>query len=618
MIIGTAGHIDHGKTSLVKALTGVDADRLPEEKARGITLDLGYAYTPLPDGSTLGFIDVPGHEKLIHNMLAGATGIDFLLLVVAADDGPMPQTREHLAIAELLGLQRAAVALTKCDAVDAARADAAESEIRTLLAQGPFAEAPIYRVSARTGDGIAALHAHLAAAAAHTATPVDGRFRLAIDRCFSLSGIGTVVTGTVFSGTARVGDTLTVSPPGFSARVRSLHAQDVPAETGHAGQRVALNLTGDFSREAIRRGMWVLDPRQHLPLDRFAATLRLARDETQTLRHWTPVHVHLGAEDIIGRVALLEGDTVAPGTEALAEIVLERPLCCVAGDRFVLRDTSATRTLAGGRVLDIFPPTRHKRAPARLAALRLAAQGEPAAALRELLVASPTGVLLERFAQGWNLTDADAGRLWQGLAPVRIDTRDGVLGFAADVWAGHGEKLVAALARAAFDHLVDAALAAGRIAQTSSWLHLPEHRVTLSAADSDLWRSLAPLVAAEPFQPPRVRDIAKATAIPEDTVRALMKRVARTGKLYPVALDHYFSDDAVERLAAIVATLCTGHGAARAAELRDIIGGGRKVAIHILEFFDRIGYTRRVRDLRGTKDEHVLREAAVPRLWKMQ
>jgi selenocysteine-specific elongation factor len=354
--------------------------------------------------------------------------------------------------------------------------------------------------------------------------------------------------------------------------------------------------------------------------------------------------VHLGAEDIIGRVALLEGDTLAPGTEALAEIVLERPLCCVAGDRFVLRDTSATRTLAGGRVLDIFPPTRHKRAAARLVALNLAARGEPAAALREQLAASPAGVLLERFAQGWNLTDADADRLWQGLAPVRIDTRDGILGFAAEVWAGLGEKLVVALAaeherapdmlgaeherlrrltaptlaRAAFDHLVDQALAAGRIAQTSSWLHLPEHRVTLSTADSDLWRTLAPLLTTEPFQPPRVRDIAKATAIPEDTVRALMKRVARTGKLYPVALDHYFSDDAVERLAAIVATLCTEHGAARAAELRDIIGGGRKVAIHILEFFDRIGYTRRVRDLRGTKDEHVLREAAVPRQWKMQ
>ncbi len=644
MIIGTAGHIDHGKTSLVKALTGVDADRLPEEKARGITLDLGYAYTALADGQTLGFIDVPGHEKLIHNMLAGATGIDFLLLVVAADDGPMPQTREHLAIAELLGLRRGAVALTKCDAVDAARADAAEGEVRALLANGAFAEAPIYRVSARTCDGIAALHAHLAAATAHTASPVDGRFRLAIDRCFSLSGIGTVVTGTVFSGTVRVGDTLSVSPPGFSARVRSLHAQDKPAEGGHAGQRVALNLTGDFSREAIRRGMWVLDPRQHLPLDRFAATLHLARDEAQALRHWTPVHVHLGAEDIIGRVALLEGDTLAPGTEALAEIVLERPLCCVAGDRFVLRDTSATRTLAGGRVLDIFPPTRHKRAAARLAALNLAARGEPAAALREQLAASPAGILLERFAQGWNLTDADADRLWQGLAPVRIDTRDGILGFAAEIWAGLGEKLVVALAaeherapdmlgaeherlrrltaptlaRAAFDHLVDQALAAGRIAQTSSWLHLPEHRVTLSAADSDLWRTLAPLVTADPFQPPRVRDIAKATAIPEDTVRALMKRVARTGKLYPVALDHYFSDDAVERLAAIVATLCTEHGAARAAELRDIIGGGRKVAIHILEFFDRIGYTRRVRDLRGTKDEHVLREAAVPRQWKMQ
>ena len=645
MIVGTAGHIDHGKTSLVKALTGVDADRLPEEKARGITLDLGYAYTPLPDSrngnDVLGFIDVPGHEKLIHNMLAGATGIDFLLLVVAADDGPMPQTREHLAIAELLGIQRGAVALTKCDTVDTARADAAEIEVRALLAHGAFAEAPIHRVSAKTGDGIAALYAHLAAAAAHEAARSDGRFRLAVDRCFSLSGIGTIVTGTVFSGAVRVGDLLTVSPPGFTARVRSLHAQDRPAETGHAGQRVALSLAGDFSREAIKRGMWALDPRQHQPLDRFAATLRLARDEAQALRHWTPVHVHLGAEDITGRVALLEGDTLAPGAESLAEIVLDRPLCCVNGDRFIVRDASASRTVGGGRVLDISPPQRHKRAPLRLEALRLAAAGDPAAVLAQALANSPAGVPLDRFALAWNLVDDDARALAGALSLVRVDTRDGTIGFSPGVWSTLGDKLFSALAaeherapdmlgaeherlrrltlptlpRAAFDRLVDEALAAGCIAQTSSWLHLPEHRVSLAAADADLWATLAPLVAAEPCQPPRVRDIAKATGIAEDSVRALMKRVARTGKLYPVAHDHYFTDAAVAMLAGIVAELDREHGAARAGDLRDRIGGGRKVAIHILEFFDRIGYTRRVRDTRNGRDEHRLRESAAVRQW---
>jgi selenocysteine-specific elongation factor len=641
MIVGTAGHIDHGKTSLVKALTGVDADRLPEEKARGITLDLGYAYVPLQAGGTLGFIDVPGHEKLIHNMLAGATGIDFLLLVIAADDGPMPQTREHLAIAELLGIRHGAVALTKCDAVDSTRADAAEVEVRALLAHGAFAEATIHRVSAKSGDGIAELHAHLALAATHEDTPGDGRFRLAIDRCFSLSGIGTIVTGTVFSGHVRTGDTLTMSPPGLTARVRSLHAQDSPAETGHAGQRVALNLAGDFSRDQVKRGMWALDPRQHQPVDRFAATLRLARDEAQALRHWMPVHVHLGAEDITGRIALLEGDTLAPGAEGLAEIVLDRALCCVNGDRFIVRDASASRTIGGGRVLDIFPPHRHKRAALRLESLRLATAADPAAVLAHTLANSPAGVALDRFALAWNLVDDDAAALAGTLSLVRIDTRDGTLGFSPEVWNKLGDRVIEALGaeherapdmlgaeherlrrltlptlpRAAFDRLVDEALAAGRIAQTSSWLHLPDHRVSLAPGDADLWATLAPLLESEPCQPPRVRDIAKATGIVEDSVRALMKRVARTGKLYPVAHDHYFTDAAVASLAGIVAELQCEHGAARAGDLRDRIGGGRKVAIHILEFFDRIGYTRRVRDARNGRDEHRLRETAAARQW---
>jgi selenocysteine-specific elongation factor len=270
MIIGTAGHIDHGKTTLVKALTGVDADRLPEEKARGITLDLGYAYAPLADGSVLGFVDVPGHEKLIHNMLAGATGIDYVLLVVAADDGPMPQTREHLELLGLLGLDRGAVALTKCDVMDAARIAAARGEVEALLAGTPLAGSPLFAVSATTGEGVAALRAHLeATAAGHTRRDAAGRFRLAIDRCFTLSGIGTVVTGTAFSGKVGAGDTAIICPAGgagYKARVKSLHVQDRAAQNGQAGDRCALALAGDFEKKDIERGMWLVDPAAARPL----------------------------------------------------------------------------------------------------------------------------------------------------------------------------------------------------------------------------------------------------------------------------------------------------------------------------------------------------------------
>lgn len=273
--------------------------------------------------------------------------------------------------------------------------------------------------------------------------------------------------------------------------------------------------------------------------------------------------------------------------------------------------------------------------------MRLAAAGSPGSALAHQLENSPAGVLLERFAQAWNLPDSTSDQLVQMLELKRIDTREGTLGFSPAVWQQLGERLVAALAaeherapdmlgaeherlrrltlptlpRSAFDPLVDEALATGRVAQTSSWLHLPAHRVTLSAADKDLWASFAPLLSSTPYQPPRVRDIANATGASEDTIRALMKRVARTGKLYPVAHDHYFTDAAVASLADIVSRLHREHGCARAADLRDQIGGGRKVAIHILEFFDRIGYTRRVRNQRNARDEHVLRDTATPRQW---
>jgi selenocysteine-specific elongation factor len=637
MLIGTAGHIDHGKTTLVKALTGVDADRLPEEKARGITLDLGYAYTPLADGSVLGFVDVPGHEKLIHNMLAGATGIDFVLLVIAADDGPMPQTREHLELLDLLGLIQGAIAITKVDAVSPQRLDEAREEVAAIMAGTGLAGSPLFPLSGRTGEGVAALRSHLeATAATQLRRSAAGRFRLAIDRCFSLSGIGTVVTGTAHSGTISVGDTVIISPPSLKGRVRGLHVQDRPAESGQAGERCALALSGDFEKKDIARGMWVLDPALDLPLSRFHGELRVPSSQ-KPLTHMQSVHVHLGTADILGRVALLDCKEVAAGGTALVEIQLERETLALRGDRFILRDAGAQRTVAGGRVLDVFPPTRHKRAPQRLDLLDAMRTDDPTATLGLLAAQATAGIDLDRFSASWNLTEANAETLWQRTGLRVIRDGNASLGFAAAAWKTIETKLLDALAReherapdmigvererlrrmtavnlprSAFDVLSAELLASGSIAQTRAWLHLPAHRASVSVSDRELFSVLKPLLEAAPYNPPRVRDVSKASGMPEDTVRQLFKRIARTGELYPIAHDHYFTAQAVAELADIVRKLNDEHGAACIATLRDIIfsdgGGGRKVATQILEFFDRIGYTRRVRD------DHMLRhEGAMP------
>ena len=622
MIIGTAGHIDHGKTTLVKALTGVDCDRLKEEKARGITVDLGYAYTP-----TLGFIDVPGHEKLIHNMLAGATGIDFALLVVAADDGPMPQTREHLEIIELLGIKRGAVALTKIDAAAVDRQKQAKTEIAELLAGTALADAPIFPVAAVSGEGIAELRAHLeTAAVAQGECQSAGGFRLSIDRCFTLSGAGTVVTGTAFAGSVKAGDQLLLSPPNKAVRVRSLRVQDAPAESGHAGQRIALALSG-IEKAEVERGQWIVAPSMHAPVRRFDATIRVLSGQP-ALKHWTQAHLHLGAVDVPARIALLGADEIAPGSENWAQISVDRDIGTLAGDRFILRDASARHTIGGGVVLDIFPPSRRKRSPERLAMLAALADPDSAPALQLAAEQQAAGVALPPLALNRNLDSAALGDLCRRLNLKVV----GDTAFAPARWLELEERLLAALAaeherapdltgverdrlrrltlptlsRPAFDALLAVPLANGRIAQTNAWLHLPEHRVQLAAGDRDLWLTLKPLLDAEPCNPPRVRDIAKATGIAEETVRTLFKRIARYGDAWPVAHDHYFTAGAMADLARRVAALNARDGCARAAPLRDEIGGGRKVAIHILEFFDRIGYTRRVRDthiLRGSPEQ---------------
>ncbi|AXS78607.1 selenocysteine-specific translation elongation factor [Dechloromonas sp. HYN0024] len=622
MIIGTAGHIDHGKTTLVKALTGVDCDRLKEEKTRGITVDLGYAYTP-----TLGFIDVPGHEKLIHNMLAGATGIDFALLVIAVDDGPMPQTREHLEIIELLGIRRGAVALTKIDLAGADRAKQAGAEIATLLVGTALAAAPVFPVAAVSGEGIAELRAHLEAAAAEQGQRQSaGGFRLAIDRCFTLSGAGTVVTGTAFAGTVKAGDQLLLSPPNKSVRVRSLRVQDAPAESGQAGQRIALALNG-IEKAEVERGQWIVASPLHAPVRRVDARVRVLAGQP-VLKHWTQVHLHLGAEDVPARIALLGANELAPGSEQWAQIALERDIGTLAGDRFILRDASARHTIGGGIVLDIFPPSRRKSSPERLAMLAALADDNPATALQLASDQQAAGIDLTMYALNRNLDATTLAALCQQLNLRQV----GQTAFSPSRWQDLEARLLTALAaehqrapdltgverdrlrrltlptlsRPAFDALLAKPLADGRITQSNAWLHLPEHRVELAAADRELWQVLKPLLDSEPYAPPRVRDVAKAAGIGEDAVRGLFKRMARHGEAWPVAHDHYFTAVAVADLARRVAGLNERDSCARAATLRDEIGGGRKVAIHILEFFDRIGYTRRVRDthvLRGTPEQ---------------
>ncbi|MDP1527174.1 MAG: selenocysteine-specific translation elongation factor [Rhodocyclaceae bacterium] len=639
MLIGTAGHIDHGKTTLVKALTGVDADRLPEEKARGITLDLGYAYTPQADGSVLGFVDVPGHEKLIHNMLAGATGIDFVLLVIAADDGPMPQTREHLELLDLLGLSLGAVALTKIDAVSPERLAEASRDIAQLLAGTALASSPIFPLSGKTGDGVAPLRSHLEVTASQLPPrSATGRFRLAIDRCFSLSGVGTVVTGTAHAGKVGAGETAIIAPPGIKVRVRSLHVQDQPAQTGQAGERCALALTGDVEKKDIARGMWLVDPALAIPISRFHGELRVPAGG-RPLKHLQPIHVHLGTADMPGRVALLDCAEVGADETALIEVLLERETLALRGDHFILRDSGARRTVAGGRVLDIFPPLRHKRSPARLSLLSSMRHDEPAITLARLAETSTTGIDLTRFSTNWNLSEAAADALWAQAALRVIRAGEIRIGLPNATWDTLTTQLLDALTheherspdmigvererlrrmtaahlpRPAFDALCTELLTAGRIAQTHAWLHLPEHQARLSTADRELFQTLKPLLDAAPYHPPRVRDVFKATGTPEESVRQLFKRLARAGELYPVAHDHYFTAAAVADLAAIVRRLHEEQGAARAAALRDILygdaGGGRKVAIHILEFFDRIGYTRRVRD------DHLVRHEGAQHDW---
>ena len=631
MILATAGHIDHGKTALIRALTGVDADRLPEEKRRGLTIDLGFAHATLPDGAELGFVDVPGHERFLSNMLAGVLAIDRVLLVVAADDGPRPQTLEHLDILELIGIHEITGVVTKIDRVEPSRTEAVAAETGALLVAAGFMQPAIFPVSSRTGEGIAALAGHLqnsarAAARSRAADSSSGLFRMPIDRAFTLSGIGLVVTGTIAAGTVAPGDRLMLSPQGTPVRVRGLHGHNRPIEAAATGERCAINLAGSFPEGGEpSRGDWILAAERHAPTTRFDLSLRVSRYAEAPLRDGLPVHLHLGTTDTVGRAAVLGSREIAPGESGFVQLDLEHPVGALCGDRAVLRDHAARHTLAGGRVVDPFAPRRGRRHPVRLAVLGALAATDPAQALARLLAVEGMADLAQ-FALARNLTPGELDRLIEAGEFRRVGPARAPFAVTSERLAALGDKivdtlgarhkaqpdelgpsrpfLIAQLRGAGPEAALDAALAeladAGRVVRQGPIWSLPDHQPRLTRSDERLWERICPLLAAADLRAPRIRELAVELGIQPEAVERFFNRAERLGRVARVADNRFFLPETLARLAEIARELADSspEGAFTAATFKERCGLGRNVTIQILEYLDKMGATRRIGDTR--------------------
>ena len=605
-VVGTAGHIDHGKSTLVTALTGIDPDRLAEEKRRGMTIDLGFAHMRLPSGREIGIVDVPGHARFMRNMLAGAHGLDAVLVVIASDEGVMPQTREHLEILDLLEVRRGIAVLTKVDLVDPEWLGMVRAEVAKTLEGTSLAGAAVLDVSASTGHGLSELVTALDALLEHSEQRQDsGRPRLPVDRVFTMSGFGTVVTGTLVDGSVRVGDELRVFPSGRLVRVRGLQRHNEKVETVGPGSRVAANLSG-VEKSELARGD-VLAPQGAIePTRRVDATVRVLGSAPQPMRHGAQVLLHTGTAEVGCRLIMLEGDEIAPGSEGWVQLYLERPIAAAARDRFVLRVPSPAMTVAGGSLVDVAPRKHPRHDSAVRESLVRRAAGD---VLQEELRKYPRGVTIGRLLKATVAPEADVSKLharrvgewlfsddaWQSIA-----TRA-----ARELEAFHGayplrpgmarEELRSRLgvAAASFPAVVRGLVEDGRVVERNGSLAAPAHSVTLDPTTGPA-AELVTLLARESFTPPSLGEAMQQTGATEETVRALVQ----SGEIVRLSSDVALTKDAYASALELVKELIQANGSVTVAQLRDRMGASRRPVLALLEYLDAQRVTRRVGDSR--------------------
>ena len=605
-VVGTAGHIDHGKSTLITALTGIDPDRLAEEKRRGMTIDLGFAHLRLPSGREVGIVDVPGHARFIGNMLAGVHGLDAVVLVVAADEGVRPQTREHLDIIDLLEVRRGVVALTKLDLVDGEWLEMVTGEVRTALERTSLVDARIVPVSAVTGAGLEYLGAALDEVLADEDARADlGRPRLPIDRVFTMSGFGTVVTGTLVDGSLSAGEELELVPNGRRVRVRGLQQHNRPAETVSPGNRVAANLTG-VERHEIRRGEVLALPGSLPSTRRVDARVRVLRDAPRPLRHGAELTLHTGTAEVGCRAIVLEGDSIGAGFEGWVQVYLDAPIAARAGDRFILRLPSPSATLAGGQFADVSPRKHPRHDAAVRASLERRVAGD---VLLEELRKYPRGVAVQALLKATLSTtggvDAlDARRIadwlwarehWAALAS-RARAELSAYHSAYPLRAGMPREEARSrlgIAPAAFGPALAGLVEDGVVVEHGAEIALPDHHVAVEAADGAGSRLLEEL-GRTPFAPPSIAEAMEKSGAGLEVVRALERR----GDVVRVSEDVVFTRDAYEGAVALVRDMLAGGASITVAQLRDRMGASRRPALALLEHLDSRRVTRRVGDAR--------------------
>ena len=618
MIFVTAGHVDHGKTALLEALTGTNTAHLPEEKKRGLTIDLGYAYMPYTDANgqaaVLGFIDVPGHQKFLSNMLAGLGGVDHALLVVSAEEGVKPQTVEHLTLLGLLHFRQITLVITKADRVEPAKIETLISQIHQKFPQ--LADAPYFVTSAYTGQGITELRDYLIAHAAASQL-TEKPFRYAIDRVFSVKGAGVVVTGTAVSGTVHVGDSLYLSH-GEKVRIKAIHAQNQPSEQGVAGERLALNLA-NVEKAEMTRGDWLTALAPDFATDRITV-----RFQAQALlKESNAVHLYHFASHTTAKFNLLSDKQAVKFAQGFAEIILDTPLHIAVGDKLILRSGDDQQTLAGAVVVEIDSPKRHKRTEARLAEVaQLAAAQTPSAyaavyLAQQAVEAAKLQWMLQLSEEELAALDLGSSQKWLYQAGFKQQLQAQVLEKMAAYHAEHQDQLGVTKARlyrmallaqpeALANFLIDTLIEEKQLLQTRGWIHLPDHRIEFDAKELPIWQQIQPLFAAT-TQALWVREVAQALSLDETFTRNLLYKAGKLGYLIPIVKDRFLLSEQIAAFADLIRAFIAEHGEISVNQLRDEIQYGRKLTVQLIEYFDRTGFLRRKGNVHLLRDQETFK-----------